>query len=114
MNIYSFINYTRTYSNHSRFGAHQRQDRRRRKEQRREKWKKKRSETKRAKPRTPTPAIDALIGNEEHTGEKKRDKERNMEWVSNLATLDPSITFYDPQGSYTHTHTHTYNIQLWL
>ena len=35
-------------------------------------WKKKRIEAQRAKPRTPTPAIDAFIGKEEQTGKKKR------------------------------------------
>ena len=59
--------------------------------------KKKRIEAQRAKPRTPTPAIDELIGEEEQTGKKKV---RNRERVSNPATLDASISSYDPQGWY--------------
>ena len=51
--------------------------------------KRERIETQRAKPRTPTTAIDALIRKEEQTGEKRREnKERNRERVSNPATLD--------------------------
>ena len=63
-------------------------------------WKKKGSRQ-RAKPCTPTSAIDALIGEEEQTGGERREKkERNRERVSNPPTLDPSVSSYDPQGSY--------------
>ena len=58
-------------------------------------------EEQRAKPRTPIPAIEALIGDEETDGEKRREnKERNREQVPNPATLDPLITSYDLQGTY--------------
>ena len=35
-------------------------------------------EAQRAKPRTPTPAIDSLIGNEEQTGEKKSEQRKKQ------------------------------------
>ena len=53
-------------------------------------------EAQREKLRTPTLASDALIVEEEEIG----NKERNREWVSNPDTLDPSVTSYEPQGSY--------------
>ena len=42
----------------------------------------------------PNPTTDALIGDENQTGKKKRNKERNREWVSNPATLDHSAPSY--------------------
>ena len=53
-----------------------------------------------AKPHTPTPAFDALIGNQEQMGKRREKKERDMEWISNPAALDPSVASYGPQGSY--------------
>ena len=47
-----------------------------------------------------TPAVDALIGEEEQTGKKEENKERNRDRVSNLATLDTLVASYDPQESY--------------
>ena len=90
--IFLIIYYTRTYSRHSVVGTLQRQG---------EEEERRRIETK-GKPRTPTPAIDALIGDEQQTGkeEERRKKERYRKRVSNPATLDPSVAFYDPQGSY--------------
>ena len=65
--------YTRTYSRHSGVSTHQRQERREEgKNKGVKRWKKKRIEVERAKPRTPTPAIDALIGDKEQTGRKNR------------------------------------------
>ena len=45
------------------------------------------------------PAIDTLIGEEEqkNRGKKKREQ-RNREWNSNPATLDPSFASYDSLG----------------
>ena len=59
-----------------------------------EKIEQKKIEAQRAKPRTPIPATDALIGDEGQTGK------RNKELVSTPNTLDPSVASYDPQGSY--------------
>ena len=54
-----------------------------------------------AKPLTPTPVTDALIGGEEQSVKKRREnKERNEEWAFDSAILDPSVASYDPQGSY--------------
>ena len=47
----------------------------------------------RVKHPTPSREIDALIGEEEQNGKEKRTKR-------NPATLDHSVAFYDPQGSY--------------
>ena len=58
-------------------------------------WKK-RIEAQRAKPRTRTPAVDALIGDEEQTRKKEKSKER----IYNPATLDYLVASYDPHGSY--------------
>ena len=33
-------------------------------------------------------------------GKKEENKERIRKRISNPATLDPSVAFYDPQGSY--------------
>ena len=51
---------------------------RRREEERREKRKGKRIEAQGAKPRTPTPVIDALTGEEEQTGKKKREQRKKQ------------------------------------
>ena len=48
----------------------------------------------RAKPPTPTRAIDALIGDEE------QNEEQNKERTPNPATLDHSVASYNPQGSW--------------
>ena len=48
------------------------------------------------KPLTHTQAINALIGDEYQTVKKKRKTERAF----NPATLDHSVAFYDPHGSY--------------
>ena len=40
-----------------------------------------------------TPAIDALIGDEEQN-EKQEEKERNRAWVLNLVPLEPSVATY--------------------
>ena len=46
-----------------------------------------------AKPSTPTQAIDAFIGDEEQNRkQKKEEKERNRERDPNPATLDHSVT----------------------
>ena len=47
--------------------------------------------------KTPSRAIDALIGDEK---QKKEQKERNREEAPNLATLNHLVTSYDPHGSY--------------
>ena len=52
------------------------------------------------KPRTPTLAFDALIGDGEQTGKKRENKERNWGRISNITTLDPSVASYDPQEPY--------------
>ena len=82
----------KTCFRHSGVGAHQRQERREegKMEEREE------SRHRGRKPRTPTPAIHALIGGEEQTGKRERNGKR----VSNPATLDSSVASYDPQGSY--------------
>ena len=52
---------------------------------------------------TPTPsrAIDAFIGNEEHNGEQKKEKKRKKQGPGpNPATLDHSVASYDPHLSY--------------
>ena len=59
----------------------------------------KKIEAQRAKPRTPTPAMDALTGDEEQTGGKEENKERKRERVSNPPMLDHSVASYNPQGS---------------
>ena len=48
----------------------------------------KRFEAQRAKSLTSIPAIDALIRDEEQTGKRRENKERNRERVANPATLD--------------------------
>ena len=48
---------------------------------------------------TSIPEIDALIGEEEQM-EKRREKKKNRERISNPATLEPSVASYDPQESY--------------
>ena len=62
----------RTYSHHSGVGTQQRQKRREGKKKGMKRWKKTRIEAQRAKPRTPNKVTDALIGEEEQTGKKKR------------------------------------------
>ena len=55
---------------------------------------------KRAKPPTPTLAINVLIGEEEHNRKQKEgQKERNREQVPNPATLGHLIASHNPQGS---------------
>ena len=49
-----------------------------RKERNRKDERKKRIEAQRAKQRTPTPALDALIGDEEQTGKKKREQRKKQ------------------------------------
>ena len=69
----------RTYSRQSVVGTHQRQERREGRNKGVKRLKKKELRL-RAKPSAPTPAVDALIGDEELTGEKRREKiERNRE-----------------------------------
>ena len=89
--MYLYIYYTRTYSRHNGVSTHQRQERR---EEGSEKMEEKKFEAQRAKPHTPTPAIDALIGDEEQTGKEKREKgcgtPIQLHWTS-----------YDPHGSKT-------------
>ena len=48
---------------------------------------------------TQSQATDALTGVEEQNGKQKRTK-RNRDRVPDPATLDPSVAFYDAQGSY--------------
>ena len=59
-------------------------------------------EAQRAKPRTPTPAVDALIGDEEQTGKKK--KEQRKKQGMGLQPIYPGpfgrLLPYDPQGLY--------------
>ena len=78
-------------------GTHQRQERRQ--EGKNEKTKE-RYESQRVRPRTPSRVIDALIGDEEQTGKKEREKRKKKERHPNPATLEPSVASYDPQGSY--------------
>ena len=74
-----FIYYTRTKSRHSGVGTHQRQERREEgKNKGGKRRKKKRIEAQRLKSRTPTRAIDALIGGEEQTGKKGREQRKKQ------------------------------------
>ena len=69
----------RTYSHHSRVGMHQHQERREeRKNKELKRWKKKRIKAQRVKSHTRTPAIHALIGDEEQTGKKKREQRKKQ------------------------------------
>ena len=79
---------------------HQRQERRKGMKKGVKKWNKIRVEAQRAKPHTPTLAIDALIGEEEQTEKRRENKERNRERLSSPATLNPSVPSYDSQGLY--------------
>ena len=55
----------------------------------------------RVKPSTPSRATDALIGDEEHNGKRKKEqKERNRERAPNPITLDHLAASYDSHGSY--------------
>ena len=55
--------------------THQRQEgREERKSKKVKRWKIKRIEAQRAKPRTPTPATDALIGDEQKTGKRREQR----------------------------------------
>ena len=51
-------------------------------------------EARRVKPPTPSRVSDALIGDEEQEGKRKK----KTEGVLNPATLDHSVASYDPQG----------------
>ena len=53
--------------------------------------KRKRSEAQRAKPRTSIPAIDALIGKEEQTRNKKREQRKKKEAGLQPSYLDHSV-----------------------
>ena len=50
----------------------------------------------RMKPHTPTQATDAFIEKKN----RRKTEERNREWDPNPATLDHSVTSYNPHGSY--------------
>ena len=65
--------------------------------------KKKKGSKYRGRNPTSTPAIDALIGDEEQTGKKEENKERNRERVSISSTQDPSVASYNPQGRHAST-----------
>ena len=54
-------------------------------------------EAQREKTPTSTQAIDVFIRDEEHN---EKQKKKNRERAPNPVTLDPSVVFYDPQGSH--------------
>ena len=85
----------RTYSGHSWVNAHQSQEKRR-KERKNEKMEEKKDQGTEGETPYINPAIDELI-DEEQMGQTKREQ-RNRKRVSNPATLDPVVTFYDLQG----------------
>ena len=58
-----------------------------------EMWRRRGSRHIRAKPRTPTTAVDALIGDKEQTEKRRENKERNREQVSFvLPTIDDTCS----------------------
>ena len=56
-------------------------------------------EAQRAKPFTPSQAIEALIGEEEQNGNQKEEK-RKRERIRNPDTPDHLVASYIPHGSY--------------